>query len=290
VERRIMSAKPFVSIVIPCRNETRFIRACLGSIVSNDYPADSLEVLVVDGMSTDDTRGIVAELARAHACIKLLDNPKHVTPSALNIGIREARGEIIIRMDAHSEYPAHYISKCVEQLTLTRADVVGGPINSRPIRDTLMANTIALATSHPFGGGNSKFRTSSQAAYVDTVPFGAYRREVFERVGFFDERLVRNQDNEFSSRIIQSGGKIYLTPELTAFYHNQDTFAGFVRQAFRTGMWNVWTVSLTPEAFQLRHFIPFFFVSALVVLGILSLISPAARIALAGLLAAYFGL
>jgi cellulose synthase/poly-beta-1,6-N-acetylglucosamine synthase-like glycosyltransferase len=263
--------KPFVSIIIPCRNEEKFIGKCLDSIIAQDYLKDKLEVLVVDGMSDDGTRAIVEGYTDRYSFVKLVNNPKKITPSALNLGIRCAKGEVIVRMDAHAEYPQTYISTCIDYLDRTGADVVGGPVITLPGADTLIANSIALATSHPFGVGNSKFRTSKQNGYVDTVPFGAYRRDVFKEVGLFDECLVRNQDNELSSRIIDSGGKIYLTPELTAYYYNQSTISGLLKQALRTGMWNIVTIKIKPAAFRWRHFIPFLFVTALLVLGLFSM-------------------
>lgn len=258
-----------VSIITPCLNEERFIGKCLDSIIAQDYPKDKLEVLVVDGISEDGTKAIVESYAQRYPFIRLLENPKKITPCALNIGIKNAKGEVIIRMDAHSEYPAQYISTCIEYLDRTGADVVGGPVVTMPGTDTLISESIALVTSHPFGVGNSKFRTSTKEGYVDTVPFGAYRRDVFNKVGLFDERLARNQDNELSSRIITSGGKIYLIPGLTATYYNQVTLRGLLKQALRTGMWNVYTLKVNPEAFRWRHFIPFIFVTAFLGFGFL---------------------
>lgn len=182
----------------------------------------------------------------------------------MNIGIKSARGNVIIIMGAHSEYPPHFISTAVTYLEKTYADVVGGSVNTLPGADSIIAEAISLATSHPFGVGNSKFRTSKKEGYVDTVPFGAYRREVFNKVGFFNEELERNQDNELSNRVIKAGGKIYFTPKLTANYYNQSTLAGLLRQAFKTGMWNAITVLISYDALKLRHFTPFVFVTVLI--------------------------
>jgi glycosyltransferase involved in cell wall biosynthesis len=256
-----------VTIIIPCLNEERFIEKCLDSVVAQDYPKDKLEVLVVDGMSNDGTRELVKVYADRFPFVELKDNPKKVTPAALNIGIRSAKGEVIVRMDAHAEYPRTYISTCVEYLKTTGADVVGGPVATIAGAETMIARSIALATSHPFGVGNSRFRISPKGGYVDTVPFGAYKREVFQKIGFFDERLIRNQDNELSTRITRSGGCIYLTPDLTASYYSQPTIRGLLNQALRTGMWNVLTIKINPAAFRWRHFFPFFFVTALLALG-----------------------
>lgn len=281
---------PIVSIIIPCRNEEKYIGTCLKSIAANDYPKDRLEVLVVDGMSQDGTREIVEEYANRYSCIRLLDNPKRITPAALNIGIAHSSGEVIIRMDAHAEYQPDFVSQSVDWLRRTGADVVGGPIITKPGTKTLMAKAIALATSHPFGVGNSRFRTSKREGFVDTVPFGAYRREVFNQVGLFDERLVRNQDNELSARILRSGRKIYQTPRLTASYYNQATLLGLLKQATRTGMWNILTIKITPSAFRLRHFVPSVFVATLLALGVLAISYPWARFAFLALTGSYLSL
>jgi glycosyltransferase involved in cell wall biosynthesis len=266
-----MEALVFISVIIPCRNENNFIGKCLDSIILNDYPKDKFEILVVDGMSSDGTREIVRQYLRRYPFVKLLDNPKKITPVALNLGIKAARGEIIVRMDAHAEYPMHYLSKCLEYLFLTKADVVGGPIITVPPTDRFIAKCIALLISHPFGVGNSRFRTSREKEYVDTVPFGAYRKDVFNRFGLFDERLVRNQDNEMSSRIIKNKGKIYSDPDLIVRYYSQATIGGLLRQAFRTGMWNITTFKINPSAFRWRHFVPLFFVVTFLTLGFLSI-------------------
>lgn len=262
-----MLKKPRVSIIIPCRNEEAFIGRCLSSILANDYPAELLEVLVVDGRSTDHTRAIVKAFEEEHRSIRLLENPALITPAAMNVGIRAALGNVVIIASAHSEYRPDFVSKSVEWLDRTGAEVVGGPLVTKPGAQTLVAILIALATSHPFGVGNSKFRTSTEDEFVDTVPFGAYRREVFNGAGLFDERLLRNQDIEFCSRILAQGGKIFMTAELQASYFSRATLAGLASQVFQTGMWNVLTVKLRPCAFRWRHFVPFLFVAALTVLA-----------------------
>ncbi|MBI3596512.1 MAG: glycosyltransferase family 2 protein [Nitrospirae bacterium] len=284
-----MRRLPFITIIIPCRNEEKFISTCLKSIIASDYPKDRIEVLVVDGMSEDGTRAIIDDYVKRYAFIRLIDNPRKITPTALNTGITNAKGEIIIRMDAHAKYPPHYVSTCMKYLDRMDVDVVGGPVNTEPGADTLMGRSIALATSHPFGVGNSKFRASHEEGCVDTVPFGAYRREVFDKVGLFDERLVRNQDNELSSRIINKGGRIYLTPELLVTYYNQATLKGLLKQALITGMWNVVTIRINPASFRWRHFVPFIFVTALLALGFLAPLQPGLEFAFLSLVSLYGG-
>lgn len=276
-----------VSVVIPCRNEEKFIEMCLKSIVVNDYPKDGLEVLVVDGMSEDSTRAIVQSWAKQHPSIRLIDNPKKTTPAAMNLGITAARGAVIIIAGAHAEYSADFISNCMHYLSKTGADVVGGPIITKPGANTLIGKAIALARSHPFGVGNSRFRTSSKEGYVDTVPFGAYRREIFKEIGLFNESLARNQDNEMNNRIVKRGRKIYLTPRLTACYYDQATLISFLRHAFSVGMWHIRTVRIAPSALRWRHFAPLVLVMVLVVLGLFGIILPWMRLGFLATLGTY---
>ena len=191
-----------VSIIIPCRNEEKFIGKCLDSIIAQNYPQDKLEVLVVDGRSTDGTKEIVEEYAQKYPFIKVLDNPRKIAPTALNVGIKGAKNEIIIRMDAHNVYEKSYVSKCIKYLRESNVDNVGGIWVTLPGDNTIIARSIALALSHPFGVGNSYFRIGSKKPrLVDTIPFGCYRKEVFKEVGLFNENLIRNQDIELNLRI-----------------------------------------------------------------------------------------
>lgn len=258
------------SIIIPCKNELNFIEACLTSIISNDFPKGQLEVLVIDGMSTDGTRIILEKYSLKYSYIKFIDNKNIYTPYALNIGINESKGKYVIRMDAHSVYEQNYVSRCVRILEATKVDVVGGPIETSTRSDKLIPKTIKYISSHKFGVGNSSFRTSKNSAFVDTVPFGAYRRILFEKVGFFNEQLIRNQDNEFSNRILKSGGKIYMSNKLRATYFNQESIAGFFRQALKAGYWNVFTLKIDPTTFRCRYFAPLFFVTSLIAVFLIS--------------------
>src|SRR5690348_3576399 len=170
---------PTVTVIVPCRNEAAFVGMCLDSIEANDFPHDRLEVLVVDGMSDDGTRDMVAQYTRRDTRIHLLDNPRRITPAALNIGIAAAKGDIIMRMDAHNAYPSNYISTLVTWLVDTGADNVGGAWITRPANTTRRARAIAAALAHPFGVGNAHFRLGvREPRWVDTVPFGCYRRDV----------------------------------------------------------------------------------------------------------------
>jgi glycosyltransferase involved in cell wall biosynthesis len=268
-------ALPSVSVVIPCRNEVGFIRRCLESIVDQDYPRDRLEVVVVDGMSSDGTREITHEFAQGYPHIRLLDNPRVVTSCGLNIGIRQARGEVIMRADVHSAYPADYLSGCVMRLLDYGADNVGGVLITKPGADTLMARAIGLALSHPIGAGDAYFRIGTRAPrWVDTVPFGCYRREVFTRIGLFDERLGRNQDIEFNHRLRKGGGRILLCPDIRSTYFARSTLRDLWKQSFSNGLWNIRTILIAPGALSWRHFVPLAFVLGLLGGALLSAVLP----------------
>lgn len=254
----------FVSVIIPIRNEEKYIAKCIDSIITQTYPKESLEVLLVDGQSEDNTKKIIEDYAKKYPYIRVLENPKRIVPTALNIGIKASKGDIIIRLDAHTYYDRDYISKCVETLEKVDAVNVGGPIVTLPGDKTLKAKAIALATSHSFGVGNSKFRTSNKAEYVDTVTFGAFKRGVFDKVGLFNERLSRNQDIEFNLRIRRFGGKIFLNPEIKSYYYNQSTLKGLWRQNFKNGMWNIFTHAASKNPLSIRHYVPLIFVTSLI--------------------------
>ena len=205
------------SVIIPCRNEEKFIGKCLDSIISQDYPREDLEVLVIDGISEDKTRKIIKDFSLKYSFIKLLDNPNKFTPFALNIGVKAARGEIIIRMDAHAGYEKDYISKCVKHLEEHSADNIGGVIKTLPKENTLVAKSIANCLSSFFGAGGSYFRLGTEKPkWVDTVFGGCYKRKVFEKVGLFNEKLLRSQDIEFNKRLKRAGGRVLLVPEIVA--------------------------------------------------------------------------
>lgn len=261
-----------VSAIIPCRNEIRHIRRMLESVLSNDFPSDQLEIIVVDGMSTDGTREAVQEYSERFPHIRLLDNPRHIVPTAMNIGVRAAAGEYIMRLDCHALYAKDYIAKCVEVIRRTNADNVGGYMTTLPGQDTPTARAIAATTSCRFGIGNSIFRLSGLERQVDTVPFGMYRRDVFDRIGLYDERLVRNQDIELNSRLRRAGGRIIISPHIKLSYFNRATYVGLWQQAYNNGLWNPYTIWLVGRGLSLRHFVPMFFVASLIVLGTAGLV------------------
>ena len=202
---------PYVSVIVPVRNEQRYLRRCLDAVLAQDYPTDRLEIFVVDGCSTDGSRAIVADLARVHPHLKLLDNPARGIPQALNIGILAARGSIIVRVDGHAVVDRDYIRSCVRTLTSTGADNVGGPMRSKGLG--FWGQAIARAMASPFGRPAS-FHHATTPRDVDTVFLGAFRRETLGRVGLFDESIFCNEDYELNYRIRRAGGRVHFTPEI----------------------------------------------------------------------------
>ncbi len=260
------SETKFISVIMPCREEEKYIARALTSILANDYPQDRLEVLVVDGMSADHTREIIAGFSKEYPFIRLLDNPKKITPSALNIGIAQARGDIIIRVDAHSTYPPDYFSRLVAWQEKTGADNVGGAWRILPGSDTCMARAIAVGLGHPFGVGNAYYRIGASAPrWVDTVPFGCYRREVFTRVGLFDEDHVRTEDDEFNLRLRKNGGRSLLVPEIVIDYYARESLAKIWRIYYYYGYFKPLVARKLGLVLGPRHFIPSLLVLALAV-------------------------
>jgi len=251
-----------VSIIIPCRNEEKFIAECLDSVVNQDFPKENLEVLVVDGMSTDGTRSKIQEIKNKYreVDIKLLDDPKKFTPFGLNIGIKNSRGEAIIRMDAHAKYKNNYISKCVEYLKKYDADNVGGIIKTLPSKNTVVAKAIAICLSSSFGAGGAKFREGTkEPAWVDTVFGGCYKREVFDRIGLYNENLIRSQDMEFNIRLKKAGGKILLHPEIISYYYPKSNLKDFFFHNIEDGIWAILPLRFVKVSLRMRHYIPLIF-------------------------------
>lgn len=265
-----------ISVICPIYNEERRIEACIQSIVNQDYPHDEMEVLFVDGMSTDRTRDIVMEYGRQYPFIRLLDNPMHTAPVALNTGIRAAQGDIIVRLDAHSKYPADYFSVLVNKLRNSDADNVGGVCNTLPAKETSVCRAIAHAMSSSFGMGNSHFRVGAEhEMWVDTVPFGCFHRAIFDKIGYFDEELVRNQDDELNGRIIQNGGKILLLPQVVVDYFARDSISKTAKMFYQYGLFKPLVNKKLQKPTTLRQFFPPLFLAGLVVGGLLSLFSSA---------------
>lgn len=264
---------PLVSVIVPIRNEADFISECLRSICANDYPRERVEILVVDGMSDDGTRETVQALAAADGRIRLLDNPERIVPHAMNAGIRAARGEVIVRVDGHATVSTDFIRQNVAALTEhPEAWCVGGPVET--VNTTLVGRAIAAAMASPVGVGNAMFRLGNYEGYVDTLAFGAYRRWVFDRIGLFDEELVRNQDDELNLRIILAGGKIYMTPRIRTQYYPRTSLRKLARQYWQYGFWRIRTIQKHGQPATARQLAPLAFVLGWLVLGVAAVLFP----------------
>jgi glycosyltransferase involved in cell wall biosynthesis len=256
-----------ISIVVPIFNEEKYIKIFLDSIIESDFDNNKIEILLVDGGSNDKTVEIIKDYQQKYPFLKLLHNPKKIVPVAMNIGIREATGEYIIRLDAHSSYPKDYLSKLIEYHQKLDASNIGGICKTEVLNLTPVSKAIKRVLTSPFGVGNAIFRLGSKKIQeVDTVPFGCYRREVFEEIGFYDERLVRNQDIELNKRLKSAGGKILLVPEIESTYFAREDFKSFIKNNFANGRWNILTLYLTKRlsSLSLRHFIPLIFLLSLI--------------------------
>ena len=283
--------QPFVSVVLPIYKEEKFIEKCILSILGQDYPKDRLELIFVDGMSPDRTREIVLEYSKKYPFIRLLDNPQKVVPYALNKGIKNAKGDVIIRLDGHCDYPANYISVLVKYLFQLKADNVGGIWNTLPARETDECYAIAIGSSHPFGVGGSEHKIGlKEIKQTDTVPFGCYKREVFDRIGYFDEQLTRNQDDEFNARLINNGGKIYIIPELVINYTSRDSMKKMRQMYYQYGLFKPLANKKLGAPATIRQFFPGLFVAGLVLGGILSCFSKVILTLYLAVIAFYIGI
>jgi len=262
-----------VSVIVPVRNEEKYIKKCIQSILNQDFPPDKLEIVFVDGMSSDNTRGIVNQYAETYSDkIHLLDNIYKTVPYAMNIGIENSTGKYIVRLDAHSEYDNDYITKCISSLEETKADNAGGLAITEGVGP--LGSAFAKVLSSKFGVGNSGFRTNASSGYTDTVPFGTYRRETFEKYGMYDTRLTRNQDNELNYRIRKNGGKVYLNSNIKLTYYCRNTISGILGQGYANGKWNIITENLCPGTMSIRHFVPLLFLLSLLVLPVAMVFVP----------------
>lgn len=227
-----MELNPRISILIPCYNEERHIKDCLDSLV-DDYVAHNAEILILDGMSTDDTRQVIKGYIKEHpdVTIKLIDNEKRYQSYGLNTGIDRAQGEVIVRIDAHARYPTGYVRACVELLERVGADNVGGVMYAQG--KTRFQKLVARAMRHPVGVGDAKYRLGNYEGFVDTVYLGTFRKGLFKKLGYFDPYI--NEDAEFNLRILKSGGKIYLDSSIKVEYFPRDTLKGLIRQYFNYG-------------------------------------------------------
>ncbi|HPH95351.1 MAG TPA: glycosyltransferase family 2 protein [Anaerolineaceae bacterium] len=276
--------KSLVSIIIPCYNEEATISLLLTGLLEQTYALERLEVVIADGLSTDQTRARIAAFQTAHPelAVQVVDNPKKNIPAALNAAMRAARGEIFVRLDAHSIPSPDYVARCVEALETEKGENVGGVWQIRPGADTWLAKSIAAAAAHPFGVGDAQYRYTTRAAEVDTVPFGAFRRSLVDRIGGFDETLLTNEDYEFNVRIRQSGGKVWLDPAIRSAYFARSTPGELARQYWRYGYWKARMLRRYPRTLRWRQGLPPLFVISL---AVLLLLAPWTWLAQAALLA-----
>lgn len=265
-----------LSVIVPIYQEEKYISKCIDSMLSQDYPKDDLEIILVDGMSKDRTREIVATYTAKYPFIRMIDNPDRIAPCAMNRGIKEAKGDVIIRLDAHVYYPKNYFSLLVEKLNeLPGAENVGALCNTLPVNDSITAQSIAAVLSSSFGMGNSHFRVgANKEMEVDTVPFGCFHRSIFDKVGLYDEELVRNQDDELNARIIKAGGKIYLIPQLVCEYYARDTAKKVYKMFYQYGVFKPLVNKKLGSPATVRQFFPLFFVLGLLVGPVVCLFLP----------------
>ncbi|MCE9577459.1 MAG: glycosyltransferase family 2 protein [Deltaproteobacteria bacterium] len=251
-----MAHEPLVTIAMPAFNEERYIEACIASVQAQDYPADRIEILIADGRSTDRTREILADLAKIDPRIKVVDNPERLQAPGLNRLVREARGDIIVRMDVHCEYAPTYVRACVETLERTGADNVGGAQRARA--RTAFQKALCAALDSPAGVGGARYRSADAEGPADTVFLGAFRRRVFEKVGLWDPNAITNEDAELNQRLIDSGGQVYLSKDIEVHYYPRDSFKKLAQQYFKYGSGRARTLLKHGRFLNLRPMIPFF--------------------------------
>lgn len=281
-------ARPFVSVIMPIRNEADFIARSLGAVLAQDYPADRMEVLIADGMSTDGTRAIVQQLAAQHPHLqaRLIDNPGKIVPTGFNAALAQACGDVIVRVDGHCEIAPDYVSRCVVRLFEDGVDGVGGPIET--IGTSPLSETIALAMSSGFGVGGSAFRTvKDRAMLVDTIAFPAYTRSAVEMAGPLDEELIRNQDDEYNYRLRKLGFKLLLAPDVRSKYYSRGSLRSLWRQYYQYGFYKVRVLQKHPRQMRLRQFVPPLFTASLIVGALLAPVSKRIR-SLCGLMLAVY--
>ena len=260
-----------VSIIIPCRNEEKYIEKCIKSFIEQSYPKELLTIIISDGMSNDNTRNIINKLQKYNKNVVLLENKEMTAPKGMNLGIKNSKSEIIIIFGAHAYADKEFVAQSVKALENKEVGCAGGIITT--INESTKGAAIAEGMSCPFGVGNALFRFSDKECFVDTVGFGAYRKELLDNIGYFDDELVRNQDDELNYRVIKSGAKILLSPKIKSTYYSRGDFKKLWRQYFQYGFWKVRVIQKHKRPAALRHLVPLLFVLFLIVGGVLSLIS-----------------
>jgi len=263
---------PNVSVIVPCLNERATISLLLDALFNQTYPRSAMEIVISDGGSTDGTQDAIAVWHDQHQelGVKVVDNPAQTIPTALNTAIKASTGEIIVRLDAHSEPSGDYVERSVNALISGQAQNVGGVWDISPRADHWIARSIAEAASHPIGVGDAWYRYSNEPAEVDTVPFGAFKRELLDQVGMFDETLLANEDYEFNTRIRQAGGKVWLDPAIRSVYYARATLKALAKQYWRYGFWKVQMLRRYPDTIRWRQALPPAFVAGLIFLILLA--------------------
>lgn len=279
---------PSVSIIIPCLNKST-ITLLLNAISAQSYPIEKLEVVIADSMSQDGTREKINLYGKNNPDLKILvvDNIKKTIPAGVNCAAKNASGEILIRLDAHSAPNKEYVARTVELLENGTAENVGGIWEIIPGEDTCIAKAIAKSAAHPLGVGDAKYRVSKTAQYTDTVPFGAFYKDYFFRLGAFDETLLANEDYEFNTRLREKGGRVWLDPGIRSKYFSRKDFRALAKQYWRYGFWKVRMLRRYPSSLRLRQAIPPLFVLSIALFGILAINSPFARIIIVSELMVY---
>jgi succinoglycan biosynthesis protein ExoA len=269
----------FVSIIVPCFNEQATIRMLLESIYSQTYPRQDMEVIIADGGSTDQTLKEVSDFQNHYPDLRVevVNNPDRIIPAGLNRAIKAARGELIIRLDGHSMPDPDYVALCVDALEQGHGDNVGGVWEIKPRDQSWQSRTIATAAAHPLGVGDAHYRVSNRPQAVDTVPFGAFRKSVIDRIGYFDETLLTNEDYEFNTRLRLAGGVIWLDPKIRTVYFPPRSFTDLARQYWRYGYWKARMLKRYPGSIRWRQALPPAFVFSLVIFGFFGFWSPLAR-------------
>ena len=264
-----MSEETTVSIVIPCRNEARFIAQCLNSILASDFPQHRLEILIIDGNSEDETRIILNKYVAQHTFIRVIENPRRITPVAFNLGVIHSRGDLVMLMSAHAALAPDAIRKCVEYSSLYSAENVGGMWKIHPRGQKAFDRAACSALAHRFGVGGALYRISGghRPRWVDTAAYGCYRRTVFAKIGMFNEELIHSQDIEFNLRLMRSGGRTLLAPDVIIHYFARTDFTSFCKHNFQNGVWVILPFLHTAGMpVRWRHLVPLLFVSSLLML------------------------
>lgn len=254
-----------VSVAIPCYNEQDTINLLLSALYAQTYPREKMEVVIADGLSSDDTKLRIAEFQEKHPdlLVRIVENPARTIPAGLNQAIRSACGALIVRLDAHSVPDPDYVANCVKALEDGKGDSVGGVWEIRPRGSGWMARAIALAAAHPLGIGDAQYRFTREAQFVDTVPFGAFRRSLVDEIGPFDEGLLTNEDYEFNARLRQAGGRIWLDPSIRSVYFARPNLLELARQYWRYGYWKARMLRRYPGTIRWRQALPPLFVFSL---------------------------